>query len=282
MKIVRTVQDLRAETHGWRSTGLRSAVVPTMGSLHEGHLSLVGHARGQADRTVATLFVNPTQFGADEDLSAYPRDEARDAAMLDAAGCDLLFAPGVDEMYPPGFATRVIVDGLTDCLCGAARPGHFDGVAQVVTKLLNQAWADLAVFGEKDWQQLAVVTRLAQDLNIGTRVIGAPTVREPDGLAMSSRNRYLTRDERQTAAVLPTTLTRIITEVLDGAAPAAACAAGRAALMEAGFQSVDYLELRTAKALDPVEVFDPAIRTRVFVAAHLGRARLIDNMSVAP
>jgi len=202
MDIVRTVAELRARVDAWRAEGHRTAVVPTMGGLHEGHVSLVRHALRHAGRAVATLFVNPTQFGAGEDLAAYPRDEARDAAMLEEAGCHLLFAPEASEMYPPGFATRVCVDGLTDALCGVARPGHFDGVAQVVAKLLNQSRCDIAVFGEKDWQQLAVVTRLARDLDIGTRIVGAPTVREADGLAMSSRNGYLSAAERAVAPEL--------------------------------------------------------------------------------
>ena len=191
METVSTVADLRARVRTWCGAGERIALVPTMGALHEGHLSLVQLGRAHAGRVVATIFVNPTQFGAGEDLVAYPRDEASDAAMLERAGCDLIFAPGLDEMYPPGFATEVRVAGLTDCLCGPARPGHFEGVAQVVTKLLNQAQADFAIFGEKDWQQLAVIRRLARDLDIATAILGAPIAREADGLAMSSRNRYL-------------------------------------------------------------------------------------------
>jgi len=202
METVRRVSDLRARVRGWRAEGQRIALVPTMGALHEGHLSLVTLGKTHADRVVETLFVNPTQFGAGEDLAAYPRSEARDSQMLESVGCDLLFAPPVEEMYPPGFATRVLVDGLTECLCGATRPGHFDGVAQVVSKLLNQAEADVAIFGEKDWQQLIVIRRMARDLDIPTRILGAPTVREPDGLAMSSRNRYLDRAERAAAEQL--------------------------------------------------------------------------------
>ncbi len=185
METVSTVAALRARVRAWRDAGERIALAPTMGALHEGHLSLVTLGRAHAERVVASIFVNPTQFGADEDLAAYPSDEARDAAMLERAGCDLIFAPGREEMYPPDFSTRVRVEGLTDCLGGAARPGHFDGVAQVVTKLLNQAQADVAVFGEKDWQQLAVIRRLARDLDIPTEILGAPIAREADGLAMS-------------------------------------------------------------------------------------------------
>lgn len=280
MEIVRTVEDLRAQVRAWRAAGLTVAVVPTMGALHEGHVSLVRHALEHADRVVATLFVNPTQFGANEDLDSYPRDEARDAGMLQAAGCGMLFAPGVTVMYPDGFATRVEVDGLTDALCGAARPGHFNGVSQVVAKLLNQAQADIAVFGQKDWQQLAVVTRMARDLDIPTRIIGAPTVREADGLAMSSRNRYLSEAERAVAPALARVMRETAEQVAGGAEAGPACRAGIDALLAAGFRSVDYLEVRTADDLAPVTRFNPTVACRIFGAAHLGRARLIDNMPV--
>ena len=276
MKIVRTVQDLRAETHGWRSTGLRSAVVPTMGSLHEGHLSLVRLGFEHADRVVATLFVNPTQFNDPKDLEAYPRDESVDADLLRSEECNLLFAPPPEEMYPPGFATDVRVTGLTDCLCGATRPGHFDGVAQVVTKLLNQAQADVAIFGEKDWQQLAVVRRLALDLDIPTRIVGAPTIREEDGLAMSSRNRYLSTDQRMIATHLPRVMSETATAIAAGEDAANACAMGKVALLAAGFQSVDYLEARDGATLKA----SAGPNARLFVAAHLGRARLIDNIAI--
>lgn len=280
MEIVRTVAALRARVTGWRRGGARVALTPTMGALHDGHLSLVGIGRREADRVVATLFVNPTQFGPGEDLSRYPRDEARDAAMLRGAGCDLLFAPDVAEMYPAGFATTVRVAGLTDVLCGAARPGHFDGVAQVVTKLLNQAQADVAIFGEKDWQQLAVIRRLARDLDIPTRILGAPVVREADGLAMSSRNRYLAPAERVAAPALHAALTRAAAAIAAGADPAAACAEAAAAVIAAGFTPPDYLEARTAEGLAAIDRHDPATPARVFAAARLGAARLIDNVAI--
>lgn len=281
MKIVRTVADLRAETAAWRDAALTHAVVPTMGGLHEGHLSLIRCGLSRTDRAMATLFVNPTQFAAGEDLDAYPRDEGRDASMLEAAGCNLLFAPEVDEVYPPGFATRVIVDGLTDCLCGARRAGHFDGVSQVVTKLLNQAQANVAVFGEKDWQQLAVVRRLALDLDIPTKIVGAPTIRESDGLAMSSRNRYLTVRERAIAIALPSAMKNAIAAMLAGASCADATKSVETTLLAAGFQSVDYVEVRSAETLQLVENVSVDIPARIFAAAHLGKARLIDNMAVA-
>jgi pantoate--beta-alanine ligase len=281
METVRTVADLRTCVRGWRAAGHRIALTPTMGALHEGHLSLVGFGRASADRVVATLFVNPTQFGAGEDLATYPSDEARDAALLEGAGCNLLFAPSVEEMYPPGFATRVRVEGLTECLCGAARPGHFDGVAQVVAKLLNQAQADVAIFGEKDWQQLAVIRRMARDLDIPTEILGAATVREPDGLAMSSRNRYLDAAQRAVAPELHRAIAAAAERIAGGLPAGAETAAAAQALIAAGFDAVDYVECRTAEQLEPVERFDRGTPARVFAAARLGRARLIDNVPVA-
>ncbi len=280
METVRTVADLRARVGAWRRTGARVALAPTMGGLHAGHLALVAAGRAAAERVVATIFVNPTQFGPGEDFEAYPRDEAADAAMLAGAGTDLLYAPPVGEMYPEGFATAVRVAGLTDVLDGRARPGHFDGVAQVVTKLLNQAQADVALFGEKDWQQLAVIRRLARDLDIPTEIRGVPTVREPDGLAMSSRNRYLTAEERALAPSLHRVLSAAAARIGAGAAPGPECAGAAAAVAELGFAPVDYVECRSATALAPVERHDPAVPARVFAAARLGRARLIDNVPV--
>lgn len=280
METIRTVAALRGAVERWRGGGETVALVPTMGALHEGHLSLVRLAHRHATRVVATIFVNPTQFAPSEDLAAYPRDEAADAAMLAGAGCDLLYAPGVAEMYPPGFATEVRVTGLTDVLCGAARPGHFDGVAQVVTKYLNQAQADLAVFGEKDWQQLAVIRRLAADLDIPTRILGAPVARVADGLALSSRNRYLTETERAAAPALYTAISGAAAAIASGGDAAAAVAQARNAIRAAGFASVDYVEAREAATLAPVDRHDPARPARVFAAARLGAARLIDNVPV--
>jgi pantoate--beta-alanine ligase len=280
METVCTVAGLRARIRAWRDTGERIALAPTMGALHEGHLSLVTLGCAHAQRVVATIFVNPTQFGPNEDLAAYPRDEARDAAMLGSAGCDLIFAPSLEEMYPPGFSTEVRVKGLTDCLCGTVRPGHFDGMAQVVTKLLNQAQADVAIFGEKDWQQLAVIRRLAHDLDIPTEILGAPIVREADGLAMSSRNRYLDEVQRAVAGQLSRVIRAAADRVALGAPPAAEMDAGVRALIEAGFDQVDYVECRDAENLTPVERFAPGRPARVFAAARLGRARLIDNVPV--
>ncbi len=277
---MRTVAEMRARVARWRAAGRRVGLTPTMGALHAGHLSLLGVARTGADRVVTSIFVNPAQFGPRDDLAAYPRDEAGDAAMLREAGCDLLFAPDAAAMYPPGFATEVRVRDLGAPLDAAARPGHFDGVALVVTKLLIQAQADVAVFGEKDWQQLAVIRRLATDLDIPTAILGAPTVREADGLAMSSRNRYLTPAERAAAPALHRAISVAAARIAAGDDPATACAAAAATVEAAGFARPDYVEARTAETLALLPRHDPATPARVFAAARLGRARLIDNVSV--
>jgi pantoate--beta-alanine ligase len=279
LPIARTVADLRRRREAWRAAGERVALVPTMGALHEGHLSLIRLALTRAERVVASLFVNPTQFGPNEDFAAYPRDEARDAALLAEAGCHLLYAPGPAEVYPPGFSTTVTVGGVSEPLDGQARPGHFAGVATVVTKLLNQARPDVAVFGEKDYQQLQVIRRLARDLDLGVEIVGAPTARAEDGLALSSRNAYLTPAER---AVAPT-LNRALREVAEGLRKGEAADAlerqAVAILRAAGFSRVDYVEVRdpeTLARLGPGPVSQPA---RILAAAVLGRARLIDNIA---
>ena len=276
---VRTVAELRAAVARWRGAQETVALVPTMGALHEGHLSLLARARARCVRTVVSLFVNPTQFGPQEDLSAYPRDEAADAAKLARAGADLLYAPTVGEMYPQGFATQVTVTGLTDHLCGPYRPGHFEGVATVVAKLLLQCLPDAAVFGEKDWQQLQVIRRLARDLDIPAEIIGAQIVREPDGLAMSSRNAYLSAGERRTAAALPRALQNLARAAATGEACRAAEKHALRSLLEAGFSGVDYVTVADAETLQPIARIGkrPA---RAFAAARLGRTRLIDNLAV--
>ena len=276
---VRTVAALRERVAAWREADETVALVPTMGALHEGHLSLVALGRARCRRTVVSLFVNPTQFGPHEDLSAYPRDEAGDAAKLAEAGADLLYAPSVSEMYPEGFATQVTVRGLTDHLCGPHRPGHFEGVATVVSKLLLQGLPDTAVFGEKDWQQLQVIRRLARDLDIPVEIVGAPTVREPDGLAMSSRNAYLSPVERAVAATLPRVLSEVARAVATGEPCRAAEEKGLRTLLEAGFSSVDYVTVADAEALRPIERVG-ARPARAFAAARLGRTRLIDNVPI--
>jgi pantoate--beta-alanine ligase len=272
---VRTAADLRANVRAWRAAGLRVALVPTMGALHAGHMALVAAALAAADRVVASIFVNPTQFGPNEDLARYPRREAADAAMLAEAGCHLLYAPDAAGMYPEGFATRVHVAGLTDVLCGAHRPGHFDGVATVVAKLLNQAQPDIALFGEKDYQQLLVIRRMAADLDIAVEIIGVPTVREPDGLALSSRNAYLTPDERKTAALFPKLLQQARDRLLAGVAAAEVLADATHHLTAAGLKP-DYVELRDTASL-AASAEPPA---RLLAAVRLGTTRLIDNVAV--
>ena len=280
LPIVRTVADLRAAVRRWRGAGQSVALVPTMGFLHEGHLSLVRLGKARADRVVASLFVNPTQFAPGEDFEAYPRDEARDASLLAGAGCDLLFAPDAAEMYPQGFATTVSVAGLTEPMDGAARPTHFAGVATVVSKLLAQCLPDVAIFGEKDYQQLLVIKRLARDLDLPVEILGGPIVRDADGLALSSRNTYLTADQRRIAGQLNAILRQAAEDLAGGVSVEAVEAAGHAALTAAGFGSVDYLEVRCGddlRRLGPGKARAPA---RVFAAVGLGKTRLIDNWAV--
>ncbi|TWB49906.1 pantoate--beta-alanine ligase [Nitrospirillum viridazoti] len=281
LAIVRTPADLRARVAAWRKEGLRVGLVPTMGALHEGHLTLVKRARELADRVVASVFVNPTQFGPNEDFSRYPRDEAGDARLLAGAGCDLLYAPGVEAIYPPGFTTTVDVGPVAVPLEGHFRPGHFQGVATVVTKLLLQALPDVACFGQKDYQQLAVIRRLAADLDIPVRIEGVPTVREADGLALSSRNRYLSAEERQQAVTISRVLNRLRDTLGDGSQPVApAITQATEALTAAGFTRIDYVAVVDAGTLAPLERVDrPA---RALVAAFLGRTRLIDNLALGP
>ena len=278
--VVRTKAELRARVRYWRDQGLSVAFVPTMGALHDGHLTLVRTGLDLADRVVTSVFVNPTQFGPNEDFSRYPRQEAQDAALLASAGCHLLYAPEVAEMYPDGFATRVSVSGVSEGLCGDVRPGHFDGVATVVSKLLLQVQPHIALFGEKDWQQLAVIRRLVRDLDVPVEVVGVPTVREFDGLARSSRNAYLSATERAIAPMLYKVLNDIADGLRKGGEANALCAAGRDAILAAGFVAVDYLEVRDADTLAPLPRLQrPA---RILVAARLQGARLIDNIGVEP
>ena len=277
---VNTVANLRRAVGVWRADGHRVGLVPTMGALHAGHLALVEEARRRCPRVVVSVFVNPAQFAPGEDFDEYPRDEAGDMAKLAALGVDLVFAPGRDEIYPTGFATTVTVAGAGDGLCAATRPHFFAGVATVVTKLLVQCLPDVAVFGEKDYQQLVVVRRLARDLDIPVEIVGVPTVREADGLALSSRNAYLTPDERRIAGGLNVLLADVAGRVARGEAASGALAWGRQRLEGMGFDSIDYLELRDAETLEPVA---RAIRpARVLAAVCIGGARLIDNRPVAP
>lgn len=280
LDIVRQVAELRARVKYWRDQGLSVAMVPTMGALHDGHLTLVRTALEQTDRVVVSVFVNPTQFGPNEDLSRYPRQEAKDAEALDGVGCHLLFAPKVEEMYPDGFATSISVQGVSAPLEGVCRPGHFDGVATVVSKLLLQCLPDIALFGEKDWQQLAVIRRMARDLDLPVRIQGVPTVREADGLALSSRNAYLTPQDRDIAPALHRALQAVADGVKAGKSPAELCHRAAADVIAAGFASVDYIEVRDADDMSPVEtLIRPA---RVLAAARLGTTRLIDNIGIEP
>lgn len=279
LPVVRRTADLLAQVAEWRRAGQIVALIPTMGALHEGHLSLLRLAREQADRVVASLFVNPRQFGAGEDFAAYPRDEAQDRRLLAGAGCDLLYAPDANEIYPEGFSTTITVTGVANAMEGAVRPNHFAGVATIVAKLLIAAAPDIAVFGEKDYQQLQVIRRLARDLGLSVQIVGAPVVRDEDGLALSSRNAYLTGAERAVAPALQRALLRAAERMARGDAVSLIEAEGIAALNAAGFDSVDYFEVRSPVdliRLGPGAVSAPA---RILAAARLGNTRLIDNVA---
>ena len=283
MQTARELEVLRNEVKALRSGGRTIALVPTMGALHDGHLTLMRRAREAADHVVASIFVNPRQFGAGEDLDAYPRQLARDSELLEAEGVALLWAPVPEAMYPAGYATNISVAGVSEGLCGGNRPGHFDGVATVVCKLFNQVMPDIAFFGEKDWQQLAVIRRMARDLDLTLphvdNIRGVPIVREADGLAMSSRNAYLSAEQRSQAAAIPQAMREAIAAIGNGQAVESALAALSAKLLEAGFDSIDYAEVRDADSLVPLDTDNG--NARLFVAARIGGTRLIDNMAVA-
>lgn len=278
MPVVRSIADLRASVAAFRRAGERVGLVPTMGALHAGHLALIAAAKERGLKTVATIFVNPRQFAPTEDLATYPRDEAGDLAKLDGAGTDLLFAPDVAQIYPPGFATSVSVTGITEPLCGASRPHYFGGVATVVTKLLLQALPDMAFFGEKDFQQLQVIRRFARDLDIPVEIVGVPIVREADGLAMSSRNRYLSPTERRIAGHLPRILHALAADLADGKPAAARLIQARTDLLAAGIDKIDYLELCETEGLQSIPTAMPTCR--LFAAVFIGGTRLIDNWPV--
>ena len=256
----------------------RLALVPTMGALHSGHLALISEARKRADSVAASIFVNPAQFGEGEDFGRYPRREADDARMLEDAGCDLLWMPSVADIYPAGFATKVSVSGVSERWEGEARPGHFEGVATVVAKLLLAVRPDAALFGEKDFQQLAVIRRMVADLGIPVEVVGVPTVRETDGLALSSRNAYLSPDERARAVALPKALKAARDAIRDGSAVGAAVKSAKQSLVDAGFLRIDYLALVDAETLEPLDA--PQGNMRLIAAAVVGTTRLIDNVAV--
>jgi len=285
VQTVKSLDMLRKSLAELRAEGGSIGLVPTMGALHEGHLTLMRQAKAKCDHVVASIFVNPTQFGPNEDLDAYPRQLAEDSAMLEAEGVALLWAPTVDAMYPPGFVTNISVSTVSEGFCGASRPGHFDGVATVVCKLLNQVMPDMAFFGEKDFQQLAVIRAMARDLDL-TRprvdnIVGVPTVREADGLAMSSRNRYLSPEHRAAATALPNGMKLAIAEIEAGQIPDAALDTLKRVLIESGFDSVDYAALADASSLELLDS-TPKAPARLLVAARIGKTRLIDNMAVQP
>ncbi|MGH1352196.1 MAG: pantoate--beta-alanine ligase [Methyloligellaceae bacterium] len=279
-RLVRTVSSLRSHVNKWKKLENTIALVPTMGALHEGHLSLVKQAVKKADKVVVTIFVNPTQFGKNEDLSKYPRTEKQDREKLEALGVDLIFAPDVSQIYPEGFSTSIQVTGITETLCGQSRPGHFSGVATIVTKLLLQAMPDIAIFGEKDFQQLLLIKQVVSDLNIPVKIMGGAIVRESDGLAMSSRNAYLSDKHRTLAPQIYKTLKATAKDLSSGTSPKKCLDTAKALLTDYGFK-IDYLEVRDTKELLPLtgKIDRPA---RLFIACHLGKTRLIDNIKVIP
>jgi pantoate--beta-alanine ligase len=278
VQILRQSSDLRPLVGGWKSAGGSVALVPTMGALHDGHLALVEAARGLADRVVATIFVNPLQFNDRSDLARYPRSEEADADKLRSAGCDALWLGAVGDLYPNGFATTVSVAGISERWEGAHRPGHFDGVATVVAKLLVAVMPDVAVFGEKDWQQLAVIRRMTSDLGLPIRIAGHPTVREADGLAMSSRNALLGVAERNSAATLHRALDSAARRIAGGGSVETAISDAVTGIESAGFGPIDYLAYVDGATLEPLGHFRP--RGRLVAAAYLGKVRLIDNIRV--
>ncbi len=278
MQIIREASGLAEGLARLRGAGTSLALVPTMGALHAGHIALIEAAKLRADKVAATIFVNPLQFGAGEDLDSYPRQEASDETMLRAAGCDLLWLPSAAEIYPEGFATKVSVSGVSERWDGAARPGHFDGVATVVAKLLLSVRPDVALFGEKDFQQLAVIRRMVDDLGLGVEIVGVPTVRDGDGLALSSRNAYLSAEERQSALVLPIALRVARKAILAGGPVVGTLEDAEGAILAAGFNRVDYFALVDAATLEPLE--QAAGTMRLIAAAVIGKTRLIDNLAV--
>jgi pantoate--beta-alanine ligase len=275
---ISSLDTLRATVSVWKSAGQKVALVPTMGALHRGHIALVEAAKQQAERVLVSIFVNPTQFGPAEDFSHYPRPLADDLAALRSAGADGAWLPTQEIMYPHGFATTITVKGIPDVMDGVFRPGHFDGVATIVAKLLLQVTPDLAFFGEKDYQQLCLIKRLATDLNINTNILGVDAVRESDGLALSSRNAYLSADQRAIAPILHRELTVAAQLIGSGGDIDEVIEAAKATLMKAGFSKIDYVELREGENLSTLEKFCPP--ARLLAAAWLGTTRLIDNVKV--
>ena len=278
MRITTTIAETRQVVAAARAAGKKVGLVPTMGALHAGHMALIEAAKAEADRVVASIFVNPLQFGPNEDLEKYPRQEEEDARLLEHQACDLLWMPTAAQLYPPGFSTTISVSGVSERWDGAARPGHFAGVATVVAKLFTAVKPDLAFFGEKDFQQLAVIRRMEADLGLGISIRGVPTVRDSDGLALSSRNAYLSADERQRAVALPQALEQAREAIIGGEPVEAALDDAKRQLSDAGFDRIDYVALVDAGTLEPLET--PAGEMRLIAAAVLGATRLIDNIRV--
>ena len=280
MQIIRQLDELRSALNHLRQMKASVGLVPTMGALHAGHMQLVKVAQGSNEAAVVSIFVNPAQFGEGEDLDAYPRQEAADLKLLEQAGVDIVWVPTVDQVYPAGFATNISVSGVSDGLCGGARPGHFDGVATVVAKLFNQVRPDAAYFGEKDYQQLAVIRRMARDLDFTHDIIGVPTVRDPDGLALSSRNAYLNEQQRSDAIALPDTMKEAANAIIAGSNIERVQEDAKTRLLQSGFKTIDYFELRDA---DTLEIMDKFVKpARLLAAARIGSTRLIDNIAVSP
>ena len=278
--LAHTVMDLLENLAPMREEGASIALVPTMGALHDGHKALMEVAKQLADKVVVSIFVNPKQFGADEDFGRYPVTPETDIEIMESAGVDLAWVPQVKDIYPDGFATTIRVAGVSEGLCGAYRPGHFDGVCTVVSKLLATTLPDIAIFGEKDYQQLCVIRRMVADLMVPVEILGVETIREADGLAFSSRNKYLNANERDIAPALHKVLNSTADKILAGTPVGVALEEGKAALGNAGFSQVEYLELRAEDSLQPLATFDETTPARLLAAAHVGKTRLIDNITL--
>ena len=274
--VLHKIIDLRKQISEWKSEGLSVGLVPTMGGLHNGHGSLIKLASKKCDRVIVSIFINPTQFGDDEDFETYPQTQKSDITLISEAGGDAAFIPNVSEMYPRGFSTKVSVIGLTNMLCGASRPGHFDGVTQVVAKLLNQVSADMAFFGEKDWQQLTIIKRLVRDLDIPTKIVNVATVRDEFGLALSSRNSYLNSSQLEIARKLSSVLQMTAYNIASGGYSSVECAQAMKILLNSGFDKIDYIECRGSHSLEPIERTTED-ECRIFAAVYIDNVRLIDN-----